>query len=223
MSTRIYIADTSGLQNSEIFERILSYMPQNRKERIKKFKFLADKERSLAAGELLRRACIDFEIPGADRALTENEYGKRGFVANTDVFFNLSHSGQRAVCIISDRECGADVEKVKDVNLKVSARSFTKKEHDYIENAGSTEEMQSRFFRLWTLKESYMKATGFGFKLFPNMFSIDIEKNPASLQTSSYDGNYSFFEISRDDGYKYSFCEKGEEFDSDVEIIYVDF
>lgn len=223
MSTRIYIADTEGLQNSEIFERILSYMPEYRKEKIKKIKFEDEKRRSLAVGELLRRACIDFGIQGADMKVRENEYGKRVFFEDNGVHFNLSHSKNRAVCIIADRECGADVEKMKEVNLKVSARSFTKEEHASIVNADSEAKMQSEFFRLWTLKESYMKATGLGFKLFPNMFSIDTKKNPAVLQKSTFDSDYSFFELLREDGYKYSFCEKGNEFDSDVEVIDVSF
>ena len=78
------------------------------------------------------------------------------------IFFNLSHSGNKCALVIGKQEAlGIDLEgseKVRRFNL-LSKRYFSASEYESIVELGSREKRE-RFYQLWTLKESYAKATG---------------------------------------------------------------
>ena len=81
------------------------------------------------------------------------------------VFFNLSHSGDMVLCAICDMPVGCDIEKVADAPLEIADRYFSEKERQYIDSSQSLPEISRRFFRIWTMKESYVKMTGEGMNL----------------------------------------------------------
>lgn len=101
-------------------------------------------------------------------------HGKPFFPQYPGLFFNLSHAGKRVMCVISDRPVGCDVEEIRSGYRKVGSRYFTKEEQCFIEAGANTEECDSRFFRLWTMKESAVKATGHGLTQPLNSFTIAI-------------------------------------------------
>jgi len=79
------------------------------------------------------------------------------------------------ICAVSEKPIGCDVEKVKEANLKVADRFFTEKEVEYL-NALDKDNRADAFFRLWTMKESYMKMTGEGMKLALDQFEFVFEE-----------------------------------------------
>ena len=99
--------------------------------------------------------------------------------------FNLSHSGSYAVCAVSDAPVGVDIEvRRKNTNLKVAKRFFSQAENDYIDSFETLESREDAFYRIWTLKEAFVKATGeglsrplneFSFTFTPSGITIDIE------------------------------------------------
>ena len=113
---------------------------------------------------------------------------------NIPLEFNLSHSGDYAICAISDDEVGCDIEKIKDVNLKIAKRFFSEEEYNNVLKDNKL------FFRYWTLKESYLKAKGIGIKGLDNA-KIDIE----SL-TLINDDKYHLYELNIIDGYNIALC-----------------
>ncbi len=88
-------------------------------------------------------------------------YGENGkpYLENSDVYFNISHSGNMVLCSISEYETGCDIEKIKDYNPKIAKRFFTEKETNLLENKDTEDYI---FARLWTLKESILKKSGRG-------------------------------------------------------------
>ena len=121
---------------------------------------------SLAAGLLLDYALRGYGLYECDMEYRENEHGKPFFKNCTDIKFNLSHSGEYAVCAISDdgessAGIGIDAEKNRDTKnaLKIAERYFTPAEYEYVKNSGDT---KTTFFKLWTRKESLLKAIGTG-------------------------------------------------------------
>ncbi|MBB5082705.1 4'-phosphopantetheinyl transferase family protein [Nonomuraea endophytica] len=75
--------------------------------------------------------------------------------------FNLSHSGEWALIAVAPegRRVGVDVERISpdaDI-LELAARMYQPEEVERVRAAGAPE-----FFRLWTAKEAYIKATGVG-------------------------------------------------------------
>lgn len=83
-------------------------------------------------------------------------------------FFNISHSGSFAVAAVSDCEVGVDIERIREVNLKI-AEKFSSDEREYILSA---ENPQKAFFEIWTAKEAYLKKCGTGITVPLNSFSV---------------------------------------------------
>lgn len=70
--------------------------------------------------------------------------------------FNLTHCGGLAVCAVGGLECGVDAEPLhRRTSPAAERRVCTGEELSFLEAGGS-------FLRLWTLKESFVKATGAG-------------------------------------------------------------
>ncbi|MCQ2064033.1 MAG: 4'-phosphopantetheinyl transferase superfamily protein [Fibrobacter sp.] len=243
MGISVYIADVRPLLVPEVFERLLCRVPAYRQEKAKRFKFPGGRAQSLAVGLLLKKACSDFGIAGADEhvVLGENEkpdfanipcdagLAKNGIA--TKAYFNLSHSHERAMCVMAPYEVGCDVEQIKGDHSKLAERFFMPAENAWIQAAGarfdSDGAAQSKardiaFYRLWTLKECYMKVTGRGLSLSPEKFSLEFKADGGILL--HHDGprpEYLFRELDLNDGYRYAYCLKGASADEPVNIVHV--
>ncbi len=96
-----------------------------------------------------------------DEPLVYGSHGKPVLAGDTGVHFNLSHADGIAACIVSDRECGIDCECVREYRPKVARRVFTSAEKAMLE-ATPDSARDLLFFRIWTLKEAFVKAEGRG-------------------------------------------------------------
>ena len=141
----------------------LELVTASRRESIQKYIKTEDKARCLTAGLLLRDVCGVTD----DEQLITGKNGKP-YLKNKSTFFNISHSGDYAVLAVADSEIGVDIEKVTHYSEAVAMRCFTQEERDWLKTQPGNE----AFFRLWTAKESVMKATGFGFSLPPRSFTV---------------------------------------------------
>jgi len=121
--------------------------------------------------------------------LFKNEKGKP-YIKNSNIFFNISHSGQYVVLAQSSYEIGVDIQKHKKQNLDVARRFFAKSEYEHLM---SVNDKNKEFFRLWTLKESYMKALGKGFSLPMCDFEIKFENDKPFIEGCKF-FEYTFIE-----------------------------
>ncbi len=83
------------------------------------------------------------------------------------MYFNLSHTNGLVACVVADTPLiGVDVEEIKSIDdfLQVAQRHFAPQEVYALQRAPPAEQCHI-FFRLWTLKESYLKARGLGLTL----------------------------------------------------------
>lgn len=150
--TRLYVADVSRLD----IEKALTAVSDYRRQKALR---CPDEEKmrcSLGVELLLYRALGATEP--LSYALGEN--GKPYFETG-NVQFSLAHSGNFAVCAVSDCEVGVDIEAPRQNALKIAKRFFTEREYERIERSDEPDEL---FCRLWVIKESYIKARGTGFK-----------------------------------------------------------
>lgn len=76
-----------------------------------------------------------------------------------ELHFNLSHCDGLAVCLLSSRECGVDAESRRQVRPGILRKVFTSEERQLVLNAADPD---LEFTKIWTLKESYVKAIGRG-------------------------------------------------------------
>lgn len=102
-----------------------------------------------------------------------DDHGKPHLKDFPNVHFNLSHSGDYAVIGIADAPIGVDIERVKsepDV-MALAERFFARDEIGYIQGQEG-EAQRLAFFRIWTLKEAYVKAIGKGLGYGLDTFSV---------------------------------------------------
>ena len=224
VTTRVYIADISALKETPVFERFLGQVPEYRQKKAMSFKFPKGKMQSLGVGLLLKRACRDAGFEGADNHIAYGENGKPYLLDFPEVHFNLSHSGERVMCVISPFEVGCDVEIIKGDRGKLAERFFKPEESAWIKHFETLEAQSEAFYRLWTLKECYMKVTGRGLSLMPDMFALHMdEREDVSLYHDGKRPEYSFREIDLHDGYRYAYCIKNDCFIAPSEIKQVQF
>ena len=142
---KLYIADVKGLDINACPDAVSPW----RREKTLRLKNDDDKRRSLGVELLLKKAA-----GRTDYALTENE---KPYFPDGGIYFSLSHCGKYAVCAVSDVPVGVDIELARENALRLSARFFLPDEAELVERSQSPE---TEFCRLWTLKESYIKAAG---------------------------------------------------------------
>ena len=144
------------------FERLWQFLSEDERSRANNFKREHLKQRFVAARGNLR------EILAKYLACKPNEilfsYGDRGKPYIDGVYFNLAHSQDLAIYAISgDREVGIDLEYI-DLKCDVDAIAknyFLPSEQKLIKGLSDRAKYLA-FFRAWTLKEAYGKATGQG-------------------------------------------------------------
>ena len=197
-----YLFDISSLDDAA-FNRLLLSVKKYRRDKIEKLGLEKSKKLSLGVELLIRKACEDFGIDYVSEEIVIGEYGKPSF-KNSKYFFNTSHSGKYALCVISDIEVGCDIEEIKDYKERVAERFFTEKENNYLK---ITNDKEGLFYRLWSLKESYMKCIGKGFGMSLQDFELDNNGNDIIIKGND---NYQFLEQTHD-GYQLSICLKTKE------------
>lgn len=88
--------------------------------------------------------------------------------------FNLSHSGRRVVIGVSaGGDLGVDIEQMRATprHLAVAKRFFAAEEYAFLA-AQPVQDQPLTFYRLWTLKEAFIKLTGRGLAQPLDSFAI---------------------------------------------------
>lgn len=202
--TKIYIASAKELENEEQFIRLYQTVSKERQQKIDRLRFSKDKRLSLAAELLLKKALKEIGIN--EHRIEYGENGKPYLKDISEVYFNLSHSEERVMCVISEKEVGCDVEKIRDTDFRIAGHFLTDEEQAFLEQANNLEEKKELFFRLWTLKESFLKATGMGMKLSMKDFMFQFVDNQVYVCQTVNGEQYFFEEYDFQDGYRYAVC-----------------
>ena len=199
----LYAANVACLRDPGLYAAAYEAAPLWRREKADRCRMQRDKCLSLGAGLLLGEALRNagYEAPSA---VTYGENGKP-FLADIPLSFSLSHSGEWVVCALADREVGCDVERVRPVRTAVAGRYFRPEEAATIAAAPTPDERYDRFFRYWTLKESFVKALGSGLRLPLSAFTI-ILGDPPTVAQSVDPREFCLFEVTGIPGCRCALC-----------------
>lgn len=200
----VLLLNTEIFQDSAVFEKAFADVSDRRKEKILSCRQKKDRLLSLGAGVLLDRALSAYGLREKDMAITAGPYGKPAFSDGKPFAFSLSHSGERALLAVSDSTVGCDIEKIREIDLRIADRFFSESENAYIRTAAGKEEAKRRFFRVWVRKESYLKALGTGIGNLNGNFDT-VEKEGKTLPVTVNERAYAFSEYSAD-GYEAAVC-----------------
>ncbi len=166
------------------WEEVLSL---DEKERASRFHFSKDRQLFIASRALLRRILAAYL--NANPSEFNFSYSKTakpslaGEHASSRMTFNVSHSGGIALYAFSlRRELGVDVEQVRqDFDVEpIAQRFFSAREREQLA-ALPKREIVDAFFRCWTRKEAYIKATGDGLSLPLSQFDVSLESSETSV------------------------------------------
>lgn len=162
---KIYYSDISNLNIEDHLDDVSAY----RREKLNKSKQLLNKKQGLGAELLLNFAvkeiCPELALP---LNIQLGQYGKP-FCEELPICFSLSHSGNFSACAVCETEIGLDIQKPSCFKENLAKRYFTLTEREYIYNS---EDRDKAFTKIWTMKESYIKALGTGLNTAMNSFSV---------------------------------------------------
>lgn len=105
--------------------------------------------------DLLKR---DYRIEETPEILRD-EMGKPHF-KDCPLHFNVSHSGEYLAIAVSENFVGIDIQEPKKIKDGMYRKVVQPQEAEFI-----GEERQKDFLRLWSLKESFVKAEGKGLRI----------------------------------------------------------
>lgn len=153
--------------------------------RANRFRFVDDKRRFVVSRGVLRHL-LGGQLAQAAEAIQfgYGDYGKpftgQTCETNCRFHFNLSHSGELALCALSYRHVGVDIEQVKPIKRLESMmeRCLSARELAEVRAEMSGDRARS-FLQRWTCKEAYLKAIGLG--LTQSMRAVEVQLVPPRL------------------------------------------
>ena len=177
----VWIATSDNVHPRHLIEEYLPLLNLEELERYQRFHFDHDRHTYLAAHALVRIALSHYAAckPGQWRFM-RGEQGKPEIEVTTELSslrFNLSHTQGMVACIIGlDRVCGIDVECVRPLKdmMGIAEAVFSLAENAYLDRRAA--DQADIFFKLWTLKEAYIKAIGQGLSAPLKEITFDIRE-----------------------------------------------
>ena len=156
---------------------LLSCVEDHKRERIQKFVHWEDVQRTLLGDLFIRYLIIgQFRIPNHKISFLINEACKPRINHIDHFHFNLSHSGNWIVCAGGTKSVGIDIQKILPVDLDIGKHFCSPEEYQRM-MAYEPYDRNPFFFRLWTLKESYLKYVGSGLRFPLHAFTIRFLQN----------------------------------------------
>ena len=143
------------------WEAALPLPSEQRREQCLKFKHEQGRKTCAAAYLLLcegLRKEYGIEQPPV---FEYGEHGKPAIVGHPEIYFNMSHCKEAAICVLSDKPVGIDIESIRRYSESLARYTMNDAEMTLIERA---ERPEVEFIRLWTLKEAVLKLSGEGIR-----------------------------------------------------------
>lgn len=195
---RLFAIKNSLFDDDATFERQLALVDAERRKKVNSLALREKKNCSLAAGVILPLALKACGIAGEIK-VERGLWDKPRLTSPQGVFFNLSHSGEWTVTAISDSEVGVDVQQVRPVDMRLATRFFAESERKILAEAGDNSERL--FYRLWTVKEAYLKAVGTGLNRPLNSFSVRMTAGGAKISDGAESEGWLVSEFDCFEGY----------------------
>lgn len=142
------------------------------------------------SSETLAIQVLQNYLPEAHQIVFERGSHGKPFLKNHTLEFNFSHSGDYFLMAVSHRPVGIDIEHMRDNKdfMAIAKRFFANQEYQMLITLPPTEQ-KAAFYRCWTLKEAYIKATGLGLSLGLANFEVDFLTHEKSCLVKAHDDN----------------------------------
>lgn len=153
-----------------LFEQHLTLLPDDEQSRNRRFVRWQDRHLHLLGKLLLIDGLKMQGFDGTTIHKINYTATHKPLIEAMGVYFNISHSGNIAVCSISNEvETGIDIEAIKEVTISDFKSVFTPREWEKIH---ISKDKIKEFYNLWTRKESVIKADGRGLQIPLNKIEV---------------------------------------------------
>lgn len=142
-------------------EAALPLLSEQRREQVLRFRHEQGRRECAAAYVLLCEALRREHGIGEPPVFEYGVHGKPRLAAHPAIHFNMSHCRQAALCVLSDRPVGCDIETVRPYKEALARHTMSDDEMDAIVRHASP---ALEFTRLWTQKEAVLKRSGEGLR-----------------------------------------------------------
>jgi 4'-phosphopantetheinyl transferase len=195
---QIFVANASALSADEIM-KLNTALDETERLRAGRFYFERDRHCYIAARSWLRHLLgAALECPPSEVVFGYGPKGKPRLVANEcdgrRLNFNLSHSeGFVLFALAWDRELGIDLETTARLSTDaqeladLAARILSEREFARWNELPDSATRREAFFRAWTRKEAYLKATGEGLSAELQTIEVLSEESPTIFWRETID------------------------------------
>ncbi len=147
------------------------------KEASLRHKSQRNREDTVAAWLLARYMMGDLHV-------AYDEYGKGYLTDRPDIHFNLTHCQSGTACVVSQRECGVDMEGIIAYKSSLARHICTEEELKMLEEANDKDKLLTR---LWTIKEAYVKMLGIGIAYgLKNVNTCEMDEDVHVMENDEY-------------------------------------
>ncbi|MFZ0318420.1 MAG: 4'-phosphopantetheinyl transferase superfamily protein [Candidatus Sulfotelmatobacter sp.] len=217
---QLWRVDLESLRTEE--NRWYSRLSEDEQIRADRFHFPRDRQLFTASRAILKIILASYlatEPNAVTFSYSEKQKPALGAVhAASDITFNISHSGGMGLMAFTRRrEIGVDIEQVRrDFEVEgIANRFFSENEQAQLANLPGIDRFEG-FFRCWTRKEAYVKATGDGLSLPLHQFDVSIASSETNALLATRPDNaesalWSLRDVTAPAGYVAAICVHGHE------------
>ncbi len=178
--THLFYSYISKEKHEGLLGKFLYSFPVDYQHRIMKYRRWEDAQLSILGRLLLRYGLKLYNFTDSEE-IEYNEYNKP-FLKNTELKFNISHSGDIVVCAITDAcDIGVDIELIE--NIDVADFKFQMTENEW-ERVMTSSNSKSEFYNYWTQKEATLKAQGMGLSI--PLLSFEVTDNSSEIRNEQF-------------------------------------
>ena len=182
-SSAVYVWKASLAASEQAVAACRENLSPEERQRADRYVFPEHRRRFIVGRGILRTLLGRYlGVPPAGISFDYTKFG-RPFLANEDIQFNVSHSGDMALYgFVRNANIGIDVECIRPISaMEIAARFFSPKERESLELIPERLR-EAAFYRCWTRKEAYLKARGLGLQTPLGSFTVSLEaESPALL------------------------------------------
>ncbi len=200
----LWLCEPEKITDPLLLSRYRSWLTPEEDQKRLRYRFEKHQHQYLITRALIRSVLSHYHnaIQPQEWRFELNQWGKPSIIEkqNPDAcVFNLSHTDGLITCALTKtHQLGVDVENItrEGETIKIADRYFSPSEYQKLISLPE-EKQNDRFFDLWTLKESYIKACGKGLAIPLDEFSFSFPADFPELDDIKL-----FTEASREDNPK---------------------
>ena len=205
-------ADIGPLRDDETFRAAYDRSSGFRKYKADRLRAQEDKCQSLGVELMLLAVLRRLGLPPGELRYTFVEGHGPALEGHEGLRFSLCHTGDIALCAAGWYDVAVDAEKKAEAKLRVARRFFCPQEAADVTGQPTPEAQAERFYRYWTLKESFQKIVGLGLGLPMKRFEISLGGEEITVAQQVNGQEYRFREYDFLPGYACSVCVSGGDF-----------